>query len=67
VRIVVNTERCKGHAQCEIAAPQVFRLNDAGVAEILQQSPAESLRLAVENAAQRCPERAIIVDTTLET
>jgi ferredoxin len=41
------------------AAPEVFRLRDDDVAEVLIGEPPEALRPKVEAAVRGCPRRAI--------
>jgi ferredoxin len=62
MRVIVDVDRCLGHAQCEIAAPEVFRVSDEGTVELLQETPADTLADKVKDAVARCPERAITVD-----
>jgi ferredoxin len=62
MRINVDTDLCMGHGQCELAAPDVFAVNDDAVAEVLVDQPDESRRDAVQDAVDRCPEGAISLD-----
>ena len=62
MRVVVDLERCKGHGQCEDVAPEVFRINDAGLADVLIENPDESLRSKVELAVRLCPEECISLE-----
>jgi ferredoxin len=59
MKVVVDLDVCLGHAQCEDAAPEVFRMNDQGLVDILIEEPDESLWAKVEDAARRCPADAI--------
>ncbi|MET8430482.1 ferredoxin [Nocardia sp. NPDC004860] len=44
--IIADYDRCEGHGECVIAAPEVFDLNDDGDAVIiLDDSPAEALKV----------------------
>lgn len=61
MQVVVNKQRCEGHGQCEDAAPEVFRVEDDGLAHVLIDHPGEELRVQVEEAARRCPAEAITV------
>lgn len=61
--ITLEAEKCLGHSQCAIAAPDLFYVNDDGIAEILipeLDDEAEFTRAI--DAARRCPERAIHVE-----
>lgn len=60
MKVFVETSLCRGHAECEYIAPEVFRIGDRGFVEILQQ-PDESQRQKVTDAARACPEGAIAV------
>jgi ferredoxin len=59
VRVVVDRDRCESHGQCEFAAPDIFSINDDGDLELLQESPPDGARRDVEEAARRCPTRAL--------
>lgn len=53
---------CAGHARCEEVAPELFRVNDDGLAEVLQQPDSEELWGKAEEAALACPVQAILVE-----
>ncbi|GAA2354037.1 ferredoxin [Streptomyces violaceusniger] len=60
MRITTDTDRCVGAGQCVLAAENVFDQNDEdGRVVLLVDSPDESLGLAVRDAANLCPARAI--------
>ena len=59
MRAIVDRERCQGHAQCLVTAPDVFDLDDESRSVVLADPvPGESVD-AVHEAADRCPESAI--------
>jgi ferredoxin len=60
LRVSVDRDVCQLHGQCVIAAPEVFSFDDAGELVYLA-GPDESLRAAVEAAADVCPTQAIRV------
>jgi len=62
MRVIVDLERCNSHGQCEDAAPEVFRINDAGLPDILIENPDESLRPKIEEAIRLCPEDCIWIE-----
>lgn len=63
MKVIVDLDLCQGHAQCEMVAPEVFRVNDDGFADVLMESPPESLYAKVKEAVMLCPADAIrIVD-----
>jgi ferredoxin len=61
VRIEVDRDRCQGHAVCESEAPGVFVVSKDGVLTVLQESPPESERKAVEAAVKYCPTHALTI------
>jgi ferredoxin len=62
MKIVVDLTICAGHAQCEEVAPEVFRVNDDWLVDVLIESPPESMRATVTEAARRCPVNAITIE-----
>jgi ferredoxin len=58
MRVSVDRGMCMGHGQCEIAAPDVFRLDDDGVVQYDVQ-PDGAHAADVEEAADACPMQAI--------
>lgn len=61
VRVIVDFETCESHGKCAEVAPQVFEVRDDSCLYLLDESPDERLRSAVEEAARLCPTRAIII------
>ncbi len=59
MRVIVDLDRCEGHARCVELAPEVFALNDDGMSEVLIAYPGEELRPKVERAVRLCPRQAI--------
>ena len=62
MKVVLDMAICQDHGQCCFAAPEVFQLDDAGKLVVLVDSPDESLRDKVEEAADVCPLQAITVE-----
>ena len=63
MRIEVDRTRCEGHGLCVYEAQEVFDLDDEGVLVLLDPTPPDTLRAAVEGARGTCPTAAIsIVD-----
>ena len=60
LRVEVDEGRCIGVANCEVCAPDLFRLNAFRIAEVLD--PAETDRETILEAAMDCPVDAIIVE-----
>ena len=60
MRVIVDRSLCDDHGQCEIAAPDVFRIAEDGRL-VFDEQPDEAHRAAVEEAADVCPVQAILV------
>lgn len=43
MRVSIDSDKCIGSGNCENAAPAVFRLDDAGLAQLLDATPGEGL------------------------
>ena len=61
-KVIVARDLCQNHGQCVFAAPQVFELDEEGELVVLDDEPDESLRAAVEEAADVCPTQAITIE-----
>jgi ferredoxin len=62
-RVAVDLDTCQGYANCVVAAPDIFDIDEqAGTAIVLQATPDDSLRPAAEDAVRQCPTEAITVD-----
>ena len=56
-------DECLGDAICADECPEVFAINDEdGLAIVINESPDESLRDAVQNACDECPAEIIIIE-----
>jgi ferredoxin len=62
MRVFVDRDRCETHAQCVLAAPEVFRLDENGELEFAA-TPDDSLREVVEEAVEICPTQAIRLES----
>jgi ferredoxin len=62
MRVEVNFDLCQSNALCMAAAPEVFEVRDDGFLYILQETPDESLRGKVDEAARLCPTQAITIE-----
>ena len=58
-RIVVDRDLCQGHGVCEGEAPDVFSVSKDGVLTVLDETPADDQRKAVEAAVKYCPTHAL--------
>ena len=61
MRVVVDFNLCESNALCMDAAPEVFEVRDDDLLYVLDETPGESLRAKVEQAARVCPKQAITV------
>lgn len=61
MKVIVDMDVCKDHGQCVFSAPEVFQLNEEGRL-VYNAEPDESLREAVEEAADVCPLQAITIE-----
>lgn len=60
MRIIADLDKCLGYANCVADAPDVFEIpEDQIVVRVIQPSPPEALRAAVELAVLDCPARAL--------
>jgi len=58
---VVDEDLCIGCGNCEDECPEVFRLEDDGLAHVIAEDPGADLYDCVQNAAGSCPVDAITV------
>jgi ferredoxin len=61
MKILFDKEKCKLHAQCRGAAPELFSFANDGSLVILDESPPEELREALQDAVDACPVQAISI------
>jgi ferredoxin len=62
VKVFVNTAKCQGHTLCNLAAPEIFELDEEdGHARVTQETVEGDLETLARKAADGCPERAISV------
>ena len=57
----MDRDLCQGHGVCESEAPTVFSVSKDGVLTVLQESPPETERRAVEAAITYCPTHALTI------
>ncbi len=64
MRITIDTERCQGHGVCYTVAPELFGDDDRGYGEVRGDgSVSEDQAEAAARAVDRCPERAITIES----
>ncbi len=63
MKVRVDKDRCQGHTLCAMIAPDMFELSeiDGSSSAVTELVPADQEN-AVREAAQSCPEQAIIID-----
>ena len=59
MRIEADLDLCQGHAMCELEAPAVFSVPRKGKVTVLDPTPPDSERAAVEAAVRYCPTQAL--------
>ena len=61
LRIVVDRDLCQGHGVCEAEAPDVFAVDRDRKVVVLDETPAEEHRKALEPAVKYCPTHALSI------
>ena len=59
MRVIVDKEKCQGHNRCVALAPEIFDVDDEGLAVVLTDRVPEEHQTQVKRAELACPERAI--------
>jgi ferredoxin len=59
MKVTVNTDMCEGHAKCEKAAPEVFKVGEDDVSVVLVDEVAPDDIEKVDRAIRLCPRQAI--------
>ena len=62
MKVVVDAGVCALHGLCVETAPEVFKIGDDGELHVLNETPPESLRAAVDRAVRECPTGAISIE-----
>ena len=62
MKVVVDFDKCDSHAICMSTCPDVFEVRDDGFLYILDETPGEDQRDAIEQAAANCPTGAITIE-----
>jgi sterol 14alpha-demethylase len=60
-RLVVDRDLCQGHGVCESEAPEVFSVSKDAVLTVLDESPGDDQRKAVDAAVKYCPTHALSI------
>ena len=60
IRVILDRSVCQGHGQCELIAPNAFRIDESsGLAVLLQDVHEEAGKADLVAAARACPVGAI--------
>jgi ferredoxin len=59
VTVEVNRDRCEGHGLCELAAPEIFRMDEDGELRILGFDATANAESAVAAGVRACPVAAL--------
>ncbi|MRR11016.1 ferredoxin [bacterium] len=62
MKAVVDRDLCIGCGLCEDTCPEVFRLEDDGIAVVINEDPGPELYGAVRDSADLCPVEAISIE-----
>lgn len=62
LRAVVDRAACCGYALCVEICPEVYRLNENSIAEILLDPVPPALEKKVRQAVAECPQSALSVE-----
>jgi sterol 14alpha-demethylase len=60
-RIAVDRDLCQGHGVCESEAPAVFEVSKERSVIVVDESPGDAERKAVEAAVKYCPTHALSI------
>lgn len=61
-RIIADRTACQGYANCVIAAPDYFDLDDDALVVVLRDDLPDDERKRVEEAARSCPVSALTIE-----
>ena len=65
-RIVIDRDICQGHSVCMAEAPEIFVVEDTGLAypqvKVILENPAPELLAKAEAAAELCPNGVITIE-----
>ncbi len=62
-QVKVDYDLCQGHATCMSEAPEIFRVDDSGKLELLQENPPKELLEKARLAEKYCPTKAIKIES----
>ncbi len=53
---------CQGYANCVVAAPSIYDIDDDGTVVLLKEEISEEERVKVEEAVKSCPVSALSIE-----
>jgi ferredoxin len=59
MKVVVDKDKCSGHARCNAAGPDVYVLDELGYVALTELEVPAGLERQAQDGAAACPERAI--------
>jgi ferredoxin len=62
LKVIVDFDLCEANARCMEVCPEVFKVDDDDFLHILIESPPDSMREKLEEAARVCPRQAITIE-----
>jgi ferredoxin len=62
LKVVVDFDLCEANARCMEVCPEVFKVDDDDFLHILIETPPDSMREKLEEAARVCPRQAITIE-----
>lgn len=62
MKFTINWALCEGNGACVAAAPQIFDIDDDDNLVVLDEAPPADRWASLQDAAARCPKRAILIE-----
>jgi len=59
MKVVVDRDRCEANAICMKVSPEVFKVDEDDVLQLLVEHPTEAQLPGVREAVRRCPKQAL--------
>ncbi len=62
MKVVINFDLCEANGVCENICPEVFKVDDDDMLQILIEEPGSELRSKLEDSIRLCPRQAISLE-----
>ena len=62
MKVTADKAKCCGHARCNVAAPDIFALDDNGYIAVVEIRVPEGMEGQARRGVRACPERALALD-----